>query len=113
MEVANKEAEFIKKLEKTPKNASKALPRFFKYIGKIKNVSQYDDYLKNNIKVPLIIWGVDYLLIKPFLLFLAFLCLSAIWLYYPPGIIFLLAEGTSLSWYLLTELKRDIFRKEA
>lgn len=102
------------KLVKTTENATKTLPKLFKYLDLIKSVADYQDYTKKNIKLPLINWSVEYLIIKPFLLFIILLSAALFLEQITPQRLLSMtyvAEGLSLSWYLLTELKRDLWRK--
>lgn len=97
--------ELMKSIQKTNKYAPKLIPRFLKYIGKINEIKDYEDWRKE-IFVSLINFIIDYIIILPFLFFI---CLSAI--VHPNINNFFLAEGISISWYLLINLKKDLWRK--
>jgi len=94
-------------IDKTHKNSGKLIPRFLKFINKIDSVAEYDTWIKET-NITLFDWFFEYLIIKSFLIFF---CLSA--LFPPPTILigFLKAEGISILWFLITELKKDLFRK--
>ena len=102
----------LENLKKVAKNQDKLTVKCLKYLKKIKTSDQYDDYLTDNINIPIIEWFIQVILIRPFIFFVAFWCLSAIGvsLIHPQQIL-LIAVGTSLSWYLLVELKQDLWRK--
>ena len=99
----DKEREFFKKDDLTKKYSNKPFPKFLKYIGKIKNINEYKDWLKETNKI-ILNWMLDYLVILPFVIFL---CLSALGFVQPLPTIFL-AEGISIAWYLLLSLIKDI-----
>ena len=103
----------LEKLKKLPKNEPKTLCKFLKYTGKLKTALDYEDYLKDNIKVPLMLWALDILIIQAFLIFVVLECFSVknLLTYTTPMNIFL-AEGISISLYLLVELKREFWRKQ-
>jgi len=108
--VENRE-KFIKNLRKTQKNSQKTLPRLLKWLKKIDKVDQYDDYVLDFIKIPLIDWFIEVLLIRPFVIYLFLMCLSVTSiLNHPPHVLIALAEGLSILWYLLVELKQDLWR---
>jgi len=105
-----KELEFLKKLQRTKKYDKKSLPKVLKFLEKIKTVEEYEKY-KGQILVGLIDWSIE-IIIRAILFFAVFMCLSAsgVFLITPLKVI-LLAIGISLSWYLLSELKQDLWRK--
>ena len=102
----------VESLRKHRENDRKRLPKLLKYLKKIPNIQKYEDY-KDLVKINIINWFIE-VQIRAFLIFITFMCLSvskiAIVLPHPPQCI-LLAEGISLLWFLLTELKKDIWRK--
>ena len=103
----NKEEEFLKKDLLIKKYSGKLIPRFLKFIGKIKTLDNYEDWIKETNKL-LLNWIIDYLIILPFLIFF---CLSALGIIsLPPLRVALLAVGNSLAWYLLLSLIKDIKR---
>ena len=107
-----KPPEIITKLHKTDFYADKRLPKLLKYLNKIKTVSDYDKYVKDNIKIPILIWATEYLIIKPILIYICLFCLklaTPLVLTHPHMV--LLAAGSSIIWFLLVELKRDLWRK--
>jgi len=102
---------FLKKLRKLKKNDAKILPKALKYLGKLKTVADYDDY-KKSIYVSLIDFGIEYILIKPFVIFFCISCLSAnLGILSTPNNL-VLAEGISFLWFLLIEFKRELWRNE-
>jgi hypothetical protein len=103
-----KETEFLGKLRSKSKYGAKKFPKFLKYLGKIEDTSTYEKYIKENVKIPIIEWVILVLIIRPILLFAAIVCLSSGFLT-PTALIF--AEGISIVWYLLIELKQDLWRK--
>ena len=99
----------VKKFDLIARYSSKPIPKFLKFIGKITELDEFEDWLKET-KISLLNWIITYLIILPFIIFL---CLSALGLFNtPPALkMILLAEGISLSWYLIIELKKDLWRK--
>jgi len=105
--------EFLKNLKKTSRNDGKTLPKLLKWLGKIDKVAQYDDY-KKNVLSSILEWFFLVFIIRSLVIGISlFFCLSAVTFATPPTIIryFYAAEGISLSWFLLIELKRDLWRK--
>ena len=103
-----KEQEFLDKLRKKSKYSDKKLPKLLKYLKLIKDSSEYEVYLKDYIKIPLVKWVLQVLVVRPTVLTVALFCLSA----KTTTQTIILAEGISLSWYLLVELKKELWRKE-
>jgi len=103
----DKSEEFLKKDLLIKKYSNKPLPKFLKFLGKIKELDGYEGWIKETNKT-LLNWILDYLIILPFIIFF---CLSALGISSPPMKTILLAEGSSLAWYLLLSLIKDI--KEA
>jgi hypothetical protein len=103
--------DMLDNLRKTKQNDGKTLTKFFKYIGKIKSADELDAFLHAQIKAPLLMWVIDVLIIRAFLIFITLECLSAgnVFLATPD---FTLAEGISLGLFLLVELKKEFWRKE-
>ena len=107
-------SDILHKLEKSTnkpiEKSNKLFISFLKYLGKLKSGMDYEDYLKDNITVPLIEWIIQVLVIRALLLFF---CLSVVdFINYPQASIrFLTAEGLSILWFLLVELKQDLWRK--
>jgi len=106
-----KSLEFSDKLHQKTKYDSKTLPKVLKYLEKIKDISQYEEYVKKNIKLPLIEWIIQVLIIRPILFVAVLMSLSVSLRLLPPFVILILAEGLSILWYLLVELKQDLWRK--
>jgi len=106
-----KSTEFSKKLHQKTKYDSKTLPKLLKYLKKIRDLTQYEDYIRDNIKIPLIEWIIQVLIIRPVLFIAVLMSLSAFSSLPPPLVILILAEGLSILWYLLVELKQDLWRK--
>ena len=106
-----KSTEFSKKLHLKTKYDGKTLPKLLKYLKKIRDVSQYEDYINDNVKIPLIEWCIQVLIIRPVLFIAVLMSLSAFLSLPPPLVILILAEGLSITWYLLVELKQDLWRK--
>ena len=101
----NKSEEFLKKQDLIKKYSHKPIPKFLKYIGLIKELHEYDNWKKEQTKV-ILKWIGSYLIVLPFFIFF---CLSALKLFLPPTLrSFLLAEGISVTWYLLISLIKDI-----
>lgn len=101
--------ELIKSLRKHKENDKKLLPKFFKYIGNIETVALYEKF-KKEIFVSLAKWFID-IQIRAFIFFVVFICLSASLILKTTPNKILLAEGSSIIWYLLIELKKDLWRK--
>lgn len=100
----NKSEEFFKKDDLIKKYSNKPIPKFLKYIGNIKKLDEYEDWIKDQ-KVVILKWIGTYLVILPF-----FICLAALTLKNTPNVLkeILKAEGISISWYLLLSLIKDI-----
>lgn len=95
--------EFLKKDNLIKKYSNKPIPKFLKYMGNIKTLDEYENWIKEQ-KVIMLKWAGTYLIILPF-----FLCLAALGLLKSPIMkIFLGAEGISISWYLIISLIKDI-----
>ena len=103
----DKSEEFLKKDLLIKKYSNKPIPKFLKFLGKIKELDGYEGWLKAQ-EVVILKWIGGYLIILPFFVFF---CLSALGISSPPMKTILLAEGSSLAWYLLLSLIKDI--KEA
>jgi len=102
-----KPEEFFEKDDLTKKYSSKPFPKLIKYIGWIKELNEFEKWLKAQTLV-MLKWIGTYLVILPFFIFF---CLSALGLFYkttPLLSIVLLAEGISIAWYLLLSLIKDI-----
>ena len=99
----NKSEEFLKKDLLIKKYSNKPIPKFLKYIGNIKELNEYEDWIKEQ-KVVILKWIGTYLIILPFF------CLTAMSFFkiFPNLNKFFLAEGISISWYLLISLIKDI-----
>lgn len=102
--------EFIKKVQKVERNSNKLLQKLLVFFKKIENTSQFDDYLKDKIAIPFFEWFLE-VLIRAFLIFFC-LTASGIFLKTDPQLNIALAAGISLSWFLLVQLKQDLWRKE-
>ncbi|HEC64118.1 MAG TPA: hypothetical protein ENI23_02355 [bacterium] len=105
-----KPEEIAKNIELTEKYSGKPIPRFLKYIGKIREIKDYEDWKKETNKL-LLNWAIDYLIILAFVIFLCLLALRTVIPLPPPRMIFL-AEGISILWYLVISLKKDLWRKQ-
>ena len=99
----NKSEEFLKKDLLIKKYSGKPLPKFLKFIGNIRTIDEYEDWIKDQ-KVIILKWIGTYLVILPFF------CLTAMSLFSTPPMFtnFFLAEGISITWYLLISLIKDI-----
>ena len=100
----NKAEEFLKKDSLIKKYSNKPFPKFLKFMGNIRTLDEYEDWIKDQTRA-ILKWIGAYLIILPcFILF----CLSA--LKNTPNVFenILLAEGISISWYLLLSLIKDI-----
>lgn len=99
----------LEKLRKTTKNSSKTLPKVLKSLGKIESVGDYDEW-KQVVKYKILEWAID-TQIRAFIIFFALICLSATPHIKITTLLLPIAEGISLTWFLLIELKRDLWRK--
>ncbi len=102
----NKQEEFFKKQALIKKYSNKPFPKFLKYIGLIRELNEYDTWIKEQNKL-MLRWIGTYLIVLPFFIYF---CLSALNLQNTPNILtgILLAEGISIAWYLLLSLIKDI-----
>ena len=102
----DKSEEFLKKDILIKKYSHKPIPIFLKYIGNIKTFDEYEAWIKEQ-KVVILKWIGAYLFILPFFIFF---CLTAWNFETTPFVLkyFFLAEGISISWYLLLSLIKDI-----
>lgn len=107
MEEEETAEKLFKNIKKTERNSNKLIPRFLIYLNKINSVSDFDEFFKDKITVPLIDWFIEYFILK---FFLIFFCLSAL---VNLNIVLKLiySMGISISWFLLVELKNDLWRK--
>ena len=110
MEIDENTPEMVKKLIKTKKYQAKPLPKLFKYLGKIKEVHQYDDYVKHVFAIPAIEWFIEWI-IRAALIFLC-LALLGITTFSRSPRDFVIALGLSQAWFMIVSLKRDLWRKE-
>ena len=95
--------EFLKKDSLIKKYSNKPLPKFLIFIGNIKTFDEYEDWIKEQNRT-ILKWIGTYLIILPFF------CLTALNFLIIPNVLknFFLAEGISISWYLLISLIKDI-----
>ena len=63
----NKSEEFLKKDALIKKYSKKPFPRFLKHIGLIRDLSEYEDWIKDQNRL-MIRWVGTYLIILPFLI---------------------------------------------
>jgi len=100
----NKSDEFFKKDNLIKIYSNKPFPKFIKYLGWIKKFDEYEIWKTEYTKV-IIKWIGTYLVVLPF-----FICLAAWSIKTTPNVLkeFFLAEGISISWYLLISLIKDI-----
>jgi len=105
---------WIKRQQNLRKNSNKALPRLLVFFNKIEKVEQFDDYLKNNIALPLLEWFMEVFILRAFLIYLvlAALTLTQQLRYYHPSTRLILAQGLSILWFLVVNLKQDLWRKQ-
>ena len=97
--------EFFKKDLLIKKYSNKPLPKFLKFLGNIKTLDEYESWIKDQ-KIIFLKWIGTYLIVLPFFFFL---CLSALgFLSTPMFKTFFLAEGISITWYLVISLIKDI-----
>jgi len=103
----------IENLLKVGKNSKNPLAKYLKYTGRIESVSEYDEYAKEYLLIPLIEFTIQVLVIRPLVIFSALLlCLSALGFFLkPPPMIFLSAEGISLLWYLIVQFKEEMVNR--
>jgi len=99
--------ELIKNTQKTRKNSVNPFANVLKWSNKISKLSDYDDYVKDTLTLPFIEWFIQVLIIRPIIIAI---CLLLIYSEAPPSL-FLLAEGLSLLWFIIIELKQDLWRK--
>ena len=79
------------------------------YLGKLKSASQFEDYLKQLNKI-LADWFFETFIVRAFLIFICLLVAGATLSYTTPIIEkFIAAEGISIVWFLIIELKKDLF----
>ena len=102
----NKSEETLKKDSLIKKYSHKPFPKFLKYVGIIKSLDKYEDWIKGQNQL-ILRWIGSYLILLPFFIFF---CLSALNLFNTPNVLenFFLAEGISVSWYLFIILIKDI-----
>ena len=101
----NKSEEFLKKEGLIKKYSNKPFPKFLKFIGLIREIDEYETWIKEQTKL-MLRWIGTYLFILPFFIYF---CLTALNLNTPSVLKdFLRAEGISITWYLLLSLIKDI-----
>ena len=101
----NKSEEFFKKDSLIKKYSNKPLPKFLIYMGNIKKFYEYEIWIKEQ-NIVMLKWIGSYLIILPFFIFF---CLSALGAFLvSPLKLVLFAEGSSVAWYLLLSLIKDI-----
>ncbi|KKN19162.1 hypothetical protein LCGC14_0948480 [marine sediment metagenome] len=102
----DKSEEFFKKEALIKKYSNKPIPKFLKFLGHIKTLDEFEGWIKEQ-EVVMLKWIGSYLILLPFFVFF---CLTALNLKNAPNVleIILLAEGISISWYLLISLIKDI-----
>ncbi len=100
----DKQEEILKKDYLIKKYSNKPIPKFLKFIGKIREIDQYESWIKETTKA-LLNFFIDYLVILPFVIFF---CLSAFGFSTSLMLNFFLAEGSSLFWFLLLSLIKDM-----
>jgi hypothetical protein len=108
MEDTETPEKLFKSIKNTEKNAIKFIPRLFVYLDKIDSVSKFDEYFRKQIKLPILDWCVEYLVLK-FLLILFMLSMLN------PGPIKVnafISLGIAMAWFLLVEFKQDLWRKK-
>ena len=102
----DKSEEFLKKDLLIKKYSNKPFPKLLKYLEWIKELDDYEEWIKDQKRV-MLKWIGTYLVVLPFFVFF---CLTALNLKTTPNVlkIILLAEGISIAWYLLLSLIKDI-----
>ena len=105
----NKSEEFLKKDFLIKKYSNKLFPKFLKFIGLIREINEYETWIKEQNKL-MLKWIGSYLIVLPFFIFF---CLTALNFKTTPNVLnnFFLAEGISIAWYLVVHLKKDLWRK--
>ena len=98
------------KVNKSLKYSNKLFPRFLKYIGYIKESSEYETWIKET-NTAVLRWIVEYLIVTPFIVFFC-LQLTGLFLNHPNVRIILLAEVISIAWFLIIKFKQDLWRKK-
>ena len=105
---------WIKRQQNLRKNSNKALPRLLVFFNKIEKVEQFDDYLKNKIAIPFLEWFLEVFIIRAFLIYLVLAAITLIFrlgFYHHPTRL-ILAQGLSILWFLVVNLKQDLWRKQ-
>lgn len=99
----------MENLSKTEKYQFNRFARFFKYLGKIRFVNEYDLFKKQMIIVPLIDFCIDSFLLS----FLIFMILSAtlISVSFTPIVTLRVAVGIALSIKLIIHIKQELWRR--
>lgn len=100
--------DILEKLQIYKKNDTKTIPRLLKRLKKIESVSQYEEY-KSNLLISLTDWCFETLIMRPFIIFMCITCLLIGHNSLVPLVI--QSEGISILWFLLIELKLDLWRK--
>ena len=102
-----KPEELVKKDTLIKKYSNKPIPKFLKYLGNIRELNEYESWIKDQ-KVIILKWIGTYLIFLPFIFLI---CLTALGLFRnTPKVLvnFFLAEGSSIVWYLFISLIKDI-----
>ena len=100
--------DIVKNLKKFSINDKKLLPKFLKWFGLIDSADKYEKF-KHKIQISIVEWVIDYLIIRGFLISLILGCLSASGiLVLPPIKLVLMAEGISITWYLIIDFKKEL-----
>ncbi len=112
----DKSEEFFKKDSLIKKYSNKPFPKFLKFMGNIKTLDEYENWIKEQNKT-MLKWIGSYLVVLPFFisfclfasLSFVYFCLSALNLKTTPNVfeIILLAEGISILWYLRISYLKD------
>ena len=110
MEIPHKAEDIVKNTQKTRKNSRNPFANFLKWSNKINKISDYESYFKENMSLPLVEWTLQVIIIRPILIAICLL-LFKFYINLPQSKVIYIAEGISLLWFLIIELKQDIWRK--
>ncbi len=104
----NKQEEFLKKDILIKKYSNKPLVKFLKYIGLIREINEYETWIKEQTKL-MLRWIGTYLFVLPFFIFICLSALRNFFLFLPPPTMrsFIGAVGISIIWYLWIQFLKD------
>lgn len=108
---------FFERQNKVARNSNKLLPSLLKFLNKIEKVEQFDAYLKDRLTIPFIDWFLEVFIIRAFLIYFVLTMFTPVVISLPSAFLnhpqrFGIAEGLSLLWFILVQLKQDLWRKQ-